>query len=156
MNEFLPRTEPIASNAERMPAGVRTVPAVVALPGRTDTTGLPNARRAASGQAGAFAVMDDDRVGAAVAYAQVHSRIVTVLADLKAQAAPAHPALLDSAEHSLLSLMPQPVVVLPLPPANRDMVEFVVQVTQSIARQAAQTRAAQSSVSAAMVDAAVA
>jgi hypothetical protein len=36
------------------------------------------------------------------------------------------------------------------------MVEFVAQVTQSIVRQAAQTRAAQSGVSAAMVDIAVA
>lgn len=101
-------------------------------------------------------VAGDKGARAAAAYAQVHARIVTVLADLKAQTVPVRPATLDAAELSLLSLMPQPAIVLPLPPASQDMVEFVVQVTQSIARQAAQTRAAQSSVSAAAVDAAVA
>jgi hypothetical protein len=158
MNEFLPRTEPVAplsSTPERLPAGVRAV-ASVAASSADAAAGSARAPRATSGRGGAFAVVDDDRVRAASAYAEVHARIVTVLADLQGQSAPDRAASLAAAEGSLLSLMPQPAVVVPLPPANREMVEFVAQVTQSIARQAAQTRAAQSGVSAAMVDIAVA
>jgi hypothetical protein len=160
MNEFLPRTEPVAplsSTPERLPAGVRAVASVANTASPADTAaGSARAPRATSGRGGAFAVVDDNRVRAASAYAEVHARIVTVLADLQAQSVPDRTASLAAAEGSLLSLMPQPAVVVPLPPANREMVEFVTQVTQSIARQAAQTRAAQSGVSPAMVDAAVA
>jgi hypothetical protein len=155
MNEFLPRTEPVAplsSTPERLPAGVRAV-ASVAASSADAAAGSARAPRATLGRGGAFAVVDDDRVRAASAYAEVHARIVTVLADLQGQSAPDRAASLAAAEGSL---MPQPAVVVPLPPANREMVEFVAQVTQSIARQAAQTRAAQSGVSAAMVDIAVA
>jgi hypothetical protein len=158
MNEFLPRTEPVApagSAPERLATGIRAV-ASVAASSADAAAGSARAPRAASGREGAFAVVDDDRVRAVSAYAEVHARIVTVLADLQARSLPDRAASLAAAEGSLLSLMPQPAVVVPLPPANREMVEFVAQVTQSIVRQAAQTRAAQSGVSAAMVDIAVA
>jgi hypothetical protein len=160
MNEFLPRTEPVApvgGAPERLSAGVRAVASVADTASPADAAaGSARAPRARAGRDGAFAVVDDDRVRAVSAYAEVHARIITVLADLQAQSAPDRAASLAAAEGSLLSLMPQPTVVVPLPPANREMVEFVAQVTQSIARQAAQTRAAQSGVSPAMVDAAVA
>ena len=160
MNEFLPRTEPAApvgSATERMATGVRAIAPVAAAASRAESTsGSPDLQRPAQGEAGAFAMVDDDRTRAAADYARVHARIVSVLADLNAPSAPAEAPALASAEKSLLSLIPQPAVVLPLPPANRDMVEFVVQVTRTIARQAAQTRAAQSGASVAMVGAAVA
>lgn len=158
MNEFLPRTEPAAPIDSAMDrASARAIaPVSPAAPGTGAASGSPDPRRPARGEAGAFAVVDDDRTRAAADYAKVHARIVTVLADLDAPSASAGAASLALAEKSLLSLIPQPAVVLPLPPANRDMVAFVVQVTQSIARQAAQTRAAQSGASVAMVGAAVA
>lgn len=158
MNEFLPRTEPAPPPASAMDrASARAIaPVSPAAPGPDAAGGSPDPRRRARGQAGAIAVVDDDRTRAAADYARVHARIVTVLADLNAPSAPAGASAVAMAEKSLLSLIPQPAVVLPLPPANRDMVAFVVQVTQSIARQAAQTRAAQSGASVAMVGAAVA
>jgi hypothetical protein len=159
MNEFLPRTEPVApagSAPKRLATGIRAVASVADAASSADATaGSARAPRATPGRDGAFAVVDDDRVRTVSAYAEVHARIVTVLADLQARSLPDRAASLAAAEGSLLSLMPQPAVVVPLPPANREMVEFVTQVTQSIARQAAQTRAAQSGVSPAMVDIAV-
>lgn len=155
MNEFLFRIEPVTAT-ERLSPGVRAVlPVAQATSGLDAEDGARNQPAAPERGEGATLAVDKN-AHAAAAYAQVHARIVTVLADLKAQSAPVRRATLDAAEHSLLSLIPQPAVVLPLPPASQDMVEFVVQVTQSIARQAAQTRAAQSRVSAAAVDAAVA
>ena len=158
MNEFLPRTEPAApvgSAVDR--ASARAIaPVAPPAPGADAASGSPNPRRPARGEPGAFAVVDDDRTRAAADFARVHARIVAVLADLNAPSVPARAPALALAEKSLLSLIPQPAVVLPLPPANQDMVAFVVQVTQSIARQAAQTRAAQSGASVAMVGAAVA
>jgi hypothetical protein len=152
MNEFLSRIEPVAAT-ERVSPSIRAVLPVA--PATAGTDEGPLDRNSAPVREGVSHV-GDKGARAAAAYAQVHARIVSVLAELKAQSTPVHPALLDAAEHSLLSLMPQPGVVLPLLPANQDTVEFVVQVTQSIARQAAQARAAQSHISAAAVDAAVA
>lgn len=160
MNEFLPRTEPVASAAsakERLSAALRVVTPISPSSARADaTTGSikpwrdPPGRRVVSGQPG------EDQARALSAYARIHASISDVVGDLAAQPGSKRPVVLKDAEDALLSLMPQPTVVLPLPPASQDMVAFVAQVTQSIARQAALARAAQSNVSAATLDAATA
>lgn len=85
-------------------------------------------------------------------YARVNRDIATVVDSL----APPASTSVDKAENAVLSLLPQPSVVLPLPPASQDTIAFVAQVAQSIQRQAALTRAAMSGVTAVTVDAAVA
>lgn len=97
----------------------------------------------------------DETARAFANYARIQTQIANVVADLSPPA-PQSPAALAQANDSLLSLLPKPSVVLPLPPADEDMVAFVAQVAQSIARQAAQTRAAHANVSAPSVDAATA
>ncbi|MET0241797.1 MAG: hypothetical protein ABW184_18040 [Sphingobium sp.] len=98
---------------------------------------------------------DDKRALSHAAYAQLRQDIADVVADLGTLEPRADPAGIDAAEHSLLSLLPQPLVVLPLPPANEHMASFVAQVTQSVARQAALARAAHGGVTKEMTIAAV-
>jgi hypothetical protein len=154
MNEFLHRNEPEASVS---PVGVRPVSPVPPSRSATDATKIaPRHQRDALDAPQVRVQSGDDVARAHAEYAKVQSEIETVLADLGTQSPRRPPAVLAQAENALLSLMPRPSVVLPLPPASQDMVAFVAQVTKSIAQQAAQTRAAQGGVSSATVDAAAA
>jgi hypothetical protein len=94
-----------------------------------------------------------DRSAAVASYARLQADI----ADVVAGVVPPHSTPTDAgdAEQHLLALMPQPIVVLPMPPADQKMIEFVAQVAQSLASQAAMARAAQASVSPAEVEGAV-
>ena|GEM_PF-5626517 len=94
-----------------------------------------------------------ERSTAAADYARIHAEIADVLAGL--QQSPANrPNTTDDADRAILALMPNPVVMLPQPPTDAQMVAFVAQVAQSMARQAAQTRAAQAGTTPIMLQAA--
>jgi hypothetical protein len=94
-----------------------------------------------------------DRSAAVASYARLQADIADVVARLE----PPHstPADTGNAEQHLLALMPQPIVVLPMPPTDQKMIEFVAQVAQSLASQAAMARAAQATVLPAQVEGAV-
>ncbi len=72
-------------------------------------------------------------------------RLQADIADVVARLEPPHSTAADAtdADQHLLALMPQPIVVLPMLPADQKMIEFVAQVAQSLASQAAMARAAQ-------------
>ena len=95
-----------------------------------------------------------ERSAAVASYARLQADIADVVARLE----PPRATSVDTgeAEQQLLALMPQPVVVLPMPPTDQKMIEFVAQVAQSLASQAAMARAAQAGVSPATVEAAAA
>lgn len=157
MNEFLPRTEPaapLASATERR-YRVRTVTAASPATSRTDAAANPPAPRRDAPHDAASATGGSDAVARALAaYADVRNRTRGVVSDLANSPKPPSPSATAQAEDDLVSLLPQPAVIHPLPPANQDMVRFVSEVTASIARQAAQARAAMSGASPAMVEAA--
>ncbi|MEO8722406.1 MAG: hypothetical protein ABI395_02630 [Sphingobium sp.] len=90
-----------------------------------------------------------ERSAGAAEYARINARIADIFADLNATAAPVSHA---EAEHRVLALMPDPVVIIPLPPASADMVERAVRLAQDMAEQAAIARAAQSNVNGGIVD----
>jgi hypothetical protein len=71
-------------------------------------------------------------------YVKLRANIANAVADVQNRRSAA-----ATGEQALMALMPQPVAMLPLPPTDRDMVEFVAQVVQSVAQQAAQAQAAQ-------------
>jgi hypothetical protein len=87
-------------------------------------------------------------------YAELQANIADVVARLDPPR-PNGAQLADQADQALMALMPQPVIVLPMPPTDQDMIQFVAQVAQSVASQAAMARAAQARVSPALADAAV-
>ena len=142
MTQFLPQTGPVASvgNAnERGLTGVRSIVAVAPSENQTDA----NAQRDTQLQ---------ERSEAMASYTRLQADIADVVARLD----PPRPnggELAAEADQALMALMPQPVVVLPLPPTDKDMIEFVAQVAQSVASQAAMARAAQGRVTPALADA---
>ncbi len=143
MTEFLPKTGPVASVVgahERGLTGVRSI--VAAAPAESQAES--NAQRDAQLQ---------ERSEAVASYTRLQADIANVVAQLD----PPRPnggELAAQADQALIALMPQPTVVLPLPPTDKDMIEFVARVAQSVASQAAMARAAQARVSPALADAA--
>lgn len=141
MNEFLPRTDSTVS----VRANERGL--VVNASSGVNTS---QAKTEAGVQ---FASRTIDRPTASASYAKLRASIANIVADIKPTRAPASEAV-ATADDALMSLMPQPVIVLPLPPTNAKMVEFVAQVAQSLAQQAAQARAAQANVTPMLAEAA--
>jgi len=143
MSEFLPRTGPVApvvSATERGPA-VRPP----ARP-RAMRSGIETGTQSAPGLA--------ERTSAAADYAKIKANIADVLAGMQPGRPNGADRAAETAERAIIALMPNPVIVLPLPPTDPNMVAFVAQVGQSIARQTAQTRAAQATSTPIMVEAA--
>ncbi len=149
MTEFLPRTGPVAPAVganERGLTGVRSIAAATPGESQADPNAPDsNAQRDAQLQ---------ERSEAVASYARLQADIADVVARLDPPRQNGG-ELAAQADQALIALMPQPVVVLPLPPTDRDMIEFVAQVAQAVATQAAMARAAQAHVSPALADAAV-
>jgi hypothetical protein len=144
MTGFLPRTEPVASAVsatERGIAGVRSVTAAAPTASHAEADAQQDAQLT-------------ERSAAVASYARLQADIAETVARLDPPR-PNGAEMAGQAEQNLLALMPQPVVVLPMPPADQKMIEFVAQVAQSLASQAAMARAAQASVSPVTVEAAV-
>lgn len=144
MNEFLPRAgavTPVTSATERSPIAVRAV---------SDARAMQNE---SGGDAPVAHLRDHERSAAAADYARIHAEIADVLAHIQPFARNSESSA-RTADQAILSLMPNPVVMLPMPPTDEQMVAFVAQVAQAVARQAAQAQAAQGSVTPIMVEAA--
>lgn len=158
MNEYSHRNAPVAavpSTTDRVSAIARIAPVEPITPHADvsqDHSKLPR-------HAPVVAVRDvvhdgDDQARIHADYARVHEKIATILSGL--DVLPARDDAVGRAEYEMAKLMPEPSIVLPLPPASESMVAFIHQVRQSILMQAARTRAAMSNVSAATVEAATA
>lgn len=143
MTELSQQNAPVTSAVSAVERVTAMRAALSATQGQTRTETSRDASEKAAAPDGAVRTFAD--------YARVNRDIASVVDNL------APPARTDvaSAESAVLSLMQQPLIVVPLPPASQDMVAFVAQVAQSIQRQAALTRAAMSGVAPAVVDAAV-
>lgn len=141
MTQFLPRTEPVASVGSATDRGLPGVRGISAGPVSHADTDAPQDTQLTQ------------RSTAIASYAKLQANIANVVARLE----PPHSTAVDAheADQNLLALMPQPVVVLPMPPTDQKMIEFVAQVAQSLASQAAMARAAQASVTPAQVEGAV-
>lgn len=94
------------------------------------------------------ATVDDDAVSAAD-YARMRADIADILANLRAQRSPSG---LADASQTIDALVPQPLLLMPLPPADRNAVEFAAGLARKIAEQAAHAFAAQAHLSRGAVD----
>jgi hypothetical protein len=142
MDEFLSRTEPVASISginDRGFSGTRSLPA--ATPAEVQTGALAQAEPQVT-----------ERSEAAANYARIQADIADVIAKLDPPPTRGQSDAAAAATQALIDLMPQPIVVLPMPPADPHMIAFVAQIAQSMASQAAMARAAQARVSAGVVD----
>jgi hypothetical protein len=140
MNEFLPRTEPIASVAS---VQTRVVGQQAAASGIK------------AGEHSAVQPAQTERPAATANYARIQADIARALQAVQNRQPVASAGDLGQAETAMMDLMPQPIVMLPMPPADAQMVEFVAQIAQSLAQQAVRTHAAQARISASTVNALV-
>ncbi len=159
MNEYSHRNSPVApvaSVTDRVSAIARIAPVeptTAQADASQDHVRLPRTAPVATSD---VVHEGDEQARAHADYAKVHEEIATILSGLDTQPARNNPEAIGKAEYEMAQLMPQPSIVLPLPPASEAMVAFINQVRQSILTQSARTRAAMSNVSAATVEAATA
>lgn len=145
MNDSLGRNPITAVEraATRAAAPVAPVPPVTA---RDATTTAEPAKRAPSMASQAQAV--DDELAGAAEYAKVHARIANILADMRSSTPPS----VDGAASAIQSMMPQPIILIPLPPASKEAVEHAAALAKRIAQQSTYAHAAQAHVSRGTVD----
>lgn len=143
MNQFLPSTAPVipAANAiERLPV-VRAI-------SPSETAGSKT--EADANDRAAYA---DRSAKAAADYARIQADIADVLAELQPPA-PTGTDPAAAADRAAAALAPNPVIILPMPPTDPQIVAFVAQVAQSVVQQAARTRSAQANVTPMLAEAA--
>lgn len=84
-----------------------------------------------------------EQAASAADYARANARIADIFADLDAGGGA---DAISGAQAGVDALLPQPVVIIPLPPASADMVQRAIAVAQDMAAKAALTRSAQANV----------
>lgn len=151
MNEYLSSGD--ITPIDRVSRSVSAVSGVLAGTGvGSGQAGQENQSRSTTSSAGAdIAAGSEEHLASAAEYARVHARIADILADLRS-GQDSSTAAQDTSLGEITGLMPQPVIVVPLPPATRDMVERAVLLAREIASQAAASRAAQAHVKPGTVD----
>ncbi len=151
MNDYLSRAElsPIERASARgsvMPVAPATL--VVAQGGGAQSSleGKPQERH----ETAEVAPLDEQHLASAAEYAEVHARIANIMAEIRTTL----PAVssTDDVEDAVSSMLPSRVVIVPLPPASKDMVEHAEKVARDIAERAAQSVAAQAHIKPGTVD----
>jgi hypothetical protein len=134
MNEYVSRSDltQVDRVTSRTPSAVPAVQPVTAQQGVDPHAGKPH-----EGDGGAG--LSEDDLASAAEYAKVHAKVADILADLRAASAPT----IEDAEAEIQSLLPAPIILVPLPPASKEAVESAVTLGKRIAQQASYAHAAQ-------------
>lgn len=143
MNEYLSRSEltQVDRVTTRAPAAVSVVQPV------SSTTGADSqGNRAPQGEAPSL--LPEDDLASAAEYAKVHARVADILAELRS----AETSSFDGAQAEIQSLVPAPMILVPLPPASKETIESAVTLGKRIAQQASYAHAAQAHVRRGTVD----
>jgi len=142
MSEFIPRTEPVSAVGSATERGLAPMRVPKVAPGAS----------VAGDKAADQTVTERSTLQAS--YAEIRQRIASVLAGLYPPRVPVAQAV-ATADGTISALIPQPVIVLPMPPTDPDMIAFVAQVAQSLAERTAQARVAHGGLRGATVEAAL-
>lgn len=133
MNEYIARRE--FSQVDRVTA--RTPSAVPAVQPVSPAHGADSHGGRSPGGGGP--PLSEYDLASAAEYAKVHARVADILAELRL----AGPSSVDDAAAELQSLVPAPIILVPLPPASKEAVESAVELGKRIAEQASYAHAAQ-------------
>ncbi|MFC4592956.1 hypothetical protein [Sphingobium tyrosinilyticum] len=144
MNEYVSRSDLTQGDRAkaRAPSAVPAVQPVTAQQGVDPHAGKPH-----EGEIGAD--LSEDDLASAAEYAKVHAKVADILADLRSAASA---PTIEGAEAELQSLLPAPIILVPLPPASREAVESAVMLGKRIAEQASYAHAAQAHLKRGTVD----
>ncbi|QUT05812.1 hypothetical protein KFK14_23235 [Sphingobium phenoxybenzoativorans] len=153
MNEYQSRSE--IAPVDRVTRKVAAVPSVpAATPVNADTQAAVSQAPAAptpADNAVNLAAGSEEQLASAAEYARVHASIADILAGLRAGQS-SNTQTNDEAESAITALLPQPVIIVPLPPASKEMVERAVMLAKAMADQAQVTRSAQAHLKPGTVD----
>lgn len=135
MNEYVSRSD--LTQVDRVssptPSAVPAVQPIAAQQGVDPHAGKPQ-----SGDP--HPTLSEDDLASAAEYAKVHARVADILAQLRS--ASVGPTV-EGAEAEIQSLLPAPMILVPLPPASKEVVESAVTLGKRIAEQASYAHAAQ-------------
>lgn len=135
MNEYVSRSDltQVDRVSSRTPSAVPAVQPVAAQQAMDAQTGKPQ-------DGGPNTGLSEDDLASAAEYAKVHARVADILAELRsASVAPT----VEGAEAEIQTLLPAPMILIPLPPASKEVVEAAVTLGKRIAEQASYAHAAQ-------------
>ena len=154
MNDYVSRNE--ISPVDRVTRTVAPVSSVPAAPqvGETDAAALAKLVTNVAVSTSADADLkstSEEQLASAAEYARIHARIADILAGMRAEGS-ATASSVTNTEADIVSLLPAPVIIIPLPPASRDMVERAEMLARDIAMSASLTRSAQAHVKPGTVD----
>lgn len=148
MNDYVSRSE--LSPVERTaPRAASPVPAVQPVSASRQSADRQTSDTYSTAPLRDGAAIDDD-VASAAEYAKVHVEIADILADLRSAGAIA-PGV-DAAADAIQSLMPVPIILVPLPPASKEAVEHAAVIARRMVEQAAYAHAAQAQLRRGTVD----
>jgi hypothetical protein len=135
MNEYLSRGDltQVDRVTTRSPSAVPVVQPVSAQQGAHSQDGR------AQGRGSSSQLSEDDLAGVAE-YAKVQTRVADILAELRSAVSA---STVEGAEAEIQSMLPAPLILVPLPPASREVVESAVALGKRIAEQASYAHAAQ-------------
>ena len=134
MNENVSRSD--LTQLDRVSSRTPSVPAVQPIAAQQGVD--PNAGKPQDGDTNS--TLSEDDLASAAEYAKVHARVADILAELRsASAAPT----VEGAEADIQTLLPAPMILVPLPPASKEVIESAVTLGKRIAEQASYAHAAQ-------------
>lgn len=91
----------------------------------------------------------DEQTAGMAEYAKVHARIADILADMRSASGKTS---VESAASAIQSMLPTPIILVPLPPASKEAMAHAAALARRIAQQAPYARAAQAHVQRGAVD----
>ncbi|GLV24621.1 hypothetical protein [Sphingobium sp. Cam5-1] len=135
MNEYVSRSDltQVDRASSRTPSAVPAVQPIAAQQGVD-----PHASKPQSGDP--HSTLSENDLASAAEYARVHARVADILAQLRSTSAG---PTVEGAEAEIQSLLPTPMILVPLPPASKEVVESAVTLGKRIAEQASYAHAAQ-------------
>ncbi|MFZ2997965.1 hypothetical protein [Sphingobium sp.] len=140
MNDYVSRSEvsPVDRASVRAAAPVQAVQPVSASAGTAMPDRDPSPSRAI---APSFDTADiDGDVASAAEYVKIHAEISSILADLNTNGGSTS---VSGAADAIQSLIPTPIILVPLPPASKDAVEHAAVIAKRMVEQAVFAQAAQ-------------
>ncbi|BAV64646.1 hypothetical protein [Sphingobium cloacae] len=145
MNDYLSKTE--ISPVDR-PKGVPAVSAAPSVAVRPDDGNAAASRGRAPVLPPADGMAVDEEVASAAEYARIHAEIADIMAHVRGNAQ----VTVDEAASEIQSMLPTPIVIVPLPPASKEAVESTVSLARRMAEQSLYAHAAQAHMKRGTVD----
>lgn len=144
MNEYVSRSElsPVDRVPARAPSAVASVQIADMQERKAQTSASAMPVRPMASESPALDRPDDQQIASVAEFVSVHARIAGILAGIRSESA-SSAITVDGAAEAIQSMMPAPIIIVPLPPASKEQVEHAALLAQRMAQQASKAHAAQ-------------